>query len=60
MIRLLVTVVLANVTGNLLLSIGVKRNGFAWLLAGIAVLIFWTLTRMTLLSRADLSYVLPV
>jgi uncharacterized membrane protein len=58
--RLLATVILANVAGNLMLSIGVKQNAMAWLLAGVIVLIFWTLTRMTLLSRADLSYVLPV
>ena len=58
--RLLLTVILANVTGNLLLTIGVKQEAFAWLAAGILVLAFWTLTRMTLLSKADLSYVLPV
>jgi uncharacterized membrane protein len=58
--RLLATVILSNVAGNLLLSIGVKRDAIVFLLAGIAVLIFWTLSRMTLLSRADLSYVLPV
>jgi uncharacterized membrane protein len=58
--RLLVTVVLSNVAGNLLLSIGVKHEAIVFLLAGIAVQIFWTLSRMTLLSRADLSYVLPV
>ena len=60
MTRLLATVILSNVIGNLLLSIGVKRDAFTWLLAGIAVLIFWTISRMALLSRADLSYVLPV
>lgn len=31
-----------------------------FVVAGIALLIFWTLTRITLLSLADLSYVLPV
>jgi uncharacterized membrane protein len=60
MTRLLATVILSNVIGNLLLSIGVKRDALTWLLAGIAVLIFWTISRMALLSRADLSYVLPV
>jgi uncharacterized membrane protein len=58
--RLLVIVILTNVAGNLLLTIGVKQQAFAWLAAGVAVLILWTLTRMTLLSQADLSYVLPV
>ena len=31
-----------------------------WVLVGIALLILWTLSRMALLSWADLSYVLPV
>ncbi len=31
-----------------------------FILLGIALLIFWTLTRITLLSLADLSYVLPI
>ena len=31
-----------------------------FVILGIALLIFWTLTRITLLSLADLSYVLPV
>ena len=31
-----------------------------FVIIGIALLIFWTLTRITLLSLADLSYVLPV
>ncbi len=63
-------VVLANVVGNLSMSWGMKHRaaGEALLTAlvnpfvilGIALLIFWTLTRITLLSLADLSYVLPV
>ncbi len=31
-----------------------------WVAAGVALLILWQLSRMTLLSWADLSYVLPV
>lgn len=31
-----------------------------FVILGIALLIFWTLTRITLLSLADLSYVLPI
>ena len=31
-----------------------------WVGLGILLLILWLLTRMALLSRADLSYVLPV
>ncbi len=67
-------VVLSNVIGNTFLSLGM-RHGEApggsplayaeavfrpWVLLGIALLILWTLTRMTLLSWADLTYVLPV
>lgn len=62
--------VLANVVGNFSMSWGMKHRGAGepllaaltnpFILAGIALLIFWTLTRITLLSLADLSYVLPV
>lgn len=31
-----------------------------WVIGGIALLTFWTVTRMALLSWADLSFVLPV
>ena len=31
-----------------------------WVAVGVALLILWLLSRMTLLSWADLSYVLPV
>jgi drug/metabolite transporter (DMT)-like permease len=31
-----------------------------WVMLGVALLIVWQLSRMTLLSWADLSYVLPV
>ncbi len=59
-------VVLSNLAGNTLLSYGM--HGSAGLeaflrpatIGGIALLILWTLTRATLLSWADLSYVLPV
>lgn len=61
-------VVVSNTIGNFLLGIGMKQpssNLIAalaniWVVAGIALLIFWTLTRVALLSWADLSYVLPV
>jgi uncharacterized membrane protein len=67
-------VVVSNVAGNLFLSLGMK-HGIApgasplayleaifrpWVLLGICLLILWVLSRMTLLSWADLSYVLPV
>jgi drug/metabolite transporter (DMT)-like permease len=68
-------VVLANVLGNLSLSWGLKQPGAVltaaplsylktlftpWVAAGLLLLIVWMLSRMALLSWADLSYVLPV
>lgn len=67
-------VVLANVIGNLSLSWGMKHplglhvTGLDFLDAliqpyvglGILLLATWTLSRITLLSWADLSFVLPV
>jgi uncharacterized membrane protein len=56
-------VVCTNVIGNLCLSLGMKSPAgilSPWVVAGVALLIIWTLTRMTLLSWADLSFVLPV
>lgn len=55
--------VLASVTGNLLLGLGMKSPAgmlSPFVFAGVALLILWTLCRMALLSRADLSFVLPV
>jgi uncharacterized membrane protein len=63
-------VVVTNVLGNFCLSWGLKRydpsGSFLrmfvnpWVVGGIGLLIAWTLTRMSLLSQADLSFVLPV
>ena len=67
-------VVLTNVLGNTLLTGGMKRVGDPglspllylraifnpYVTLGILFLIVWMLSRMTLLSWADLSYVLPV
>jgi drug/metabolite transporter (DMT)-like permease len=68
-------VILSSVAGNTMLSRGMKGQaerlatgplGFLesflnpWVVLGVALLILWTLSRMTLLSWADLSYVLPV
>ena len=67
--------VLSNALGNLFLTLGLKRWGgelalspFAYMRAifhplvalGVVLLVLWLLSRMTLLSWADLSYVLPV
>ncbi len=70
---LTVVVVLSNVFGNLSLSWGMKNadeqsgpGGMIvtvftpWVLLGIGLLILWLLTRLTLLSWADLTFVLPV
>lgn len=67
-------VVLANVAGNFSLTWGMKHSAglhwfgigllddllSPWVLLGILLLATWTLSRITLLSWADLSYVLPV
>jgi uncharacterized membrane protein len=56
-------VILSNVAGNLLLSLGMRSHaGVLSPLAilGVGLLILWTLSRMTLMSWADLSYILPV
>ena len=67
-------VVLSNVIGNSALTWGMKRAGDPglspmlylkaifdpWVSLGIVLLVVWMLSRMTLLSWADLSYVLPV
>lgn len=59
----------ANVGGNLLLSRGLRGTAIEvywqifknpWVIGGIAVLALWLLTNLSLLSWADLSYVLPI
>lgn len=57
---LVVVVVVTNVLGNFCLSWGMKHRVAPWVLAGVTLLVLWVLSRVTLLSRADLSYVLPV
>jgi drug/metabolite transporter (DMT)-like permease len=68
-------VVLTNVLGNVFLSRGMHQVGrivsyspfdYArailnpWAACGILILIFWIISDLALLSRADLSFVLPV
>jgi uncharacterized membrane protein len=70
-----VIVVLANVLGNFSLTLGMRRVGRLlslsplayiealfnpWVALGAGLLIVWLLSQMTLLSWADLSYVVPV
>lgn len=72
---LVVLVVISNVLGNVCLSHGMHEVGrivsaspvdylraFAnpWNILGICVLAIWMLSDLALLSRADLSFVLPV
>lgn len=63
-------VVVSNVAGNYALSWGMKHAPAntgpivsllePWVIAGIVLLIAWTLMRIRLLGLADLSYVLPI
>jgi drug/metabolite transporter (DMT)-like permease len=72
---LILVVILANVIGNVALSYGMRETGvivsispldylraFAkpWIITGVLVLAIWMVTDLALLSRADLSFVLPV
>ena len=72
---LVLLVVITNVLGNVFLSRGMHQVGrivsaspvdylhaFAnpWNILGICVLAIWMLSDLALLSRADLSFVLPV
>jgi uncharacterized membrane protein len=68
-------VIFTNVVGNLLLTMGLRQVGslvgsppMAYIqalfhplvAAGVSLLVVWMIAQMTLLSWADLSYVLPV
>ena len=67
-----IIVVLSNAVGNFALASGMRNRTTAsvfdyltalfspWVMTGIVLLIVWLLSRMALLSWADLSYVLPV
>jgi bacterial/archaeal transporter family protein len=72
---LTITAILTNVSGDLLLSRGMHQVGQNVLVSpleylrafanpcailGICILVCWLLTQLTLLSRADLSFVLPI
>jgi len=68
----LALVITSQPTGNLLLTLGMKHRTLAspfdyinaifspYVAMGIVLLILWLLSRMALLSWADLSYVLPL
>lgn len=65
-------VVVTNALGNFFLDLGMHNRTTStaldyveaiftpWVMLGIVLLILWLLSRMALLSWADLSYVLPV
>src|SRR5258706_9262946 len=67
-------IILTNTLGNFCIARGMKHLSAPvrsplgiiqaiftpWVMLGISLLILWLLTRMALLSWADLSYVLPV
>jgi len=67
-----IIVVSSNALGNFALASGMRNRVTAtaldylaaifspWVMTGIVLLIIWLLSRMALLSWADLSYVLPV
>jgi bacterial/archaeal transporter family protein len=72
---LVLVVIITNVLGNVSLSHGMKQVGRIvsaspldyvralqnpWTILGVCVLVVWLLTDLALLSRADLSFVLPV
>lgn len=72
---LTLVVVLTNVIGNVSLSHGMREVGVIlsaspadyvralanpWVVAGMCVLVLWMISDLGLLSRADLSFVLPV
>ena len=72
---LVLLVVISNVLGNVCLSHGMhevgrivsaspvdylRAFGNPWNILGICVLVIWMLSDLALLSRADLSFVLPV
>ena len=57
---LTILVIVTNVAGNAFLSAGVKSSTVMPIALGVALLALWTVSRTTLMSWADLSFVLPV
>ncbi len=72
---IVIAAVLTNVAGNFSLSRGMRGHGPVvtvsplpylqallnpWVLLGVFLLVCWILAQLSLLSRADLTYVLPV
>ena len=68
-VALSAAVIVLNALGNCCLSIGMRSHGATdylgamtnpWVIAGIVLLIGWLLSQLSLLSWADLTYVLPI
>ena len=72
---LIALVVVTNVIGNVALGHGMRQTGAIisaspldylhaftnpWTVAGVVILAIWMISNLALLSRADLSFVLPV
>ena len=66
---LALALVVFNALGNFCLSVGMRSNSPAdyvaafanpWVLTGIVLLIGWVIAQLSLLSRADLTFVLPI
>jgi len=72
---LIVAVIVGNVAGNALLSRGLNQHSSRlstsfthyvyavlnpWVITGVILLACWMIANLSLLSRADLSYALPV
>jgi bacterial/archaeal transporter family protein len=71
---LVLIAIVTQVAGNVFVSHGMRNGGAivsaspfdyirgfnAWTVAGICMLAIWMITDLALLSRADLSFVLPV
>jgi len=75
LLGLVLAVIAANSAGNFALRVGMQQVGRTvslspmpylaamlngWVLAGVFLLIGWLILQLSLLSRADLAYVLPV
>jgi uncharacterized membrane protein len=75
LLGLVLWVIAANSAGNFALRVGMQQVGStvslsplpylaaflnAWVVAGVVLLIAWLILQLSLLSRADLAFVLPV
>lgn len=68
-VALSLAVIVLNAAGNCCLSVGMRSRSAAdfagamtspWVIAGIVLLIGWLISQLSLLSWADLTYVLPI